>query len=170
MKSIKLSNSTKHILVDDEDFYRVSKHNWQLSKDHVASRIAGDTVSIGRFILRLKKGDGILAEHQDRNIFNNQRYNLRRSTISQNAANRAIKPRLDCPYKGVYESRGKWRARIRVNRIIIGLGTYQTQILAAKAYNKAVKKHFGEFAVLNQLNEKVEEKLAEDSLGHLGLL
>jgi hypothetical protein len=43
-----------------------------------------------------------------------------------------------------------WRARICVNYKEIGLGFFSTPQEAAKAYNDAALKYFGEFAYLNE--------------------
>lgn len=43
----------------------------------------------------------------------------------------------------------KWRARITVNRKEKHLGYFKSEISAAKAYDVAAKKYFGEFANCN---------------------
>jgi len=53
-------------------------------------------------------------------------------------------------YKGVfYKNENKWEAGIGYNRKYIMLGHYKTEIDAAKAYDKAARKEYGEFAYLN---------------------
>jgi hypothetical protein len=54
-------------------------------------------------------------------------------------------------YKGVCPTNRNrpWQARIKVNGKTINLGTYKTEIEAAKAYDVAAKKYHGEFANLN---------------------
>jgi hypothetical protein len=55
-------------------------------------------------------------------------------------------------YKGVTKSCSKkspWKSRIRLNGKWKYLGIFPTQILAAKAYDAAAIKHFGEYACTN---------------------
>ena len=54
-------------------------------------------------------------------------------------------------YKGVswIKRQKKWRAELSQNRKRINLGVFDDEKAAARAYNKAVLEHRGEFAVLN---------------------
>jgi hypothetical protein len=58
-------------------------------------------------------------------------------------------------YKGVYWHKGqkKWLANITVNLKRIHLGSFNTELAAAKKYNEAALEFFGEFARLNKLLE-----------------
>jgi hypothetical protein len=54
-------------------------------------------------------------------------------------------------YKGVTwqkESKG-WRVRITVNNKQILLGQFKDEVEAAKAYDRAAKHYYGDFATLN---------------------
>lgn len=55
--------------------------------------------------------------------------------------------------KGVARRRdnGRYRAYIRVNKKLIHLGHFHTALEAAKCYNKAAEKYFGEFASPNTI-------------------
>ena len=83
--------------------------------------------------------------------------NLREATLQQNAQNRTSRKGSTSKYLGVYwYTRGeKWRAQIGLNGVKIHLGFFHNEEDAAKAYDKAAKKHFGEFANLN-LPELIE--------------
>lgn len=58
-------------------------------------------------------------------------------------------------YKGVYwaSDRGKWRAYIMRNRVQTWLGQYDTEEEAARAYNEAATRLYGEYADVNQLGD-----------------
>jgi hypothetical protein len=84
---------------------------------------------------------------------NNQRYNLRPATSSQNSMNRR-KPVLSrvstSQYKGVSRVRDRWRVQIKsVDKATTHGGYYSTEIEAAKRYDELAKQHYGEFAKLN---------------------
>jgi hypothetical protein len=83
----------------------------------------------------------------------NRRENLRICTIQQNIRNsRKWKTKEQTSkYKGVTwkKEKSKWRAYICVDRKQIHLSYYNSEAEAAKAYNIAAIKYFGEFANLN---------------------
>jgi hypothetical protein len=90
MKEIRLSNSDKVALVDDEDFDRVCEHKWYIHKDSrtdyfQVKRTTGN-VRLHRFILGLGKTVKVV-DHIDRNTLNNQRSNLRLVTQRENVLN-----------------------------------------------------------------------------------
>ena len=97
--------------------------------------------------------EGSVIDHIDRNGLNNQRNNLRDSTRSQNNANRGLNKNNTSGYKGVCwnKQKQKWHARIRVNYKYVQLGLFDNIKDAARAYNKAALKYFGEFAWLNPI-------------------
>lgn len=57
-------------------------------------------------------------------------------------------------YKGVFwnKSAQKWQPRIYHDGKLLNLGLFKNESNAAKSYNKAAKKLFGEFARLNEVN------------------
>ena len=99
-----------------------------------------------------KVADDMLVDHINHNGLDNRKANLRPATWAQNIRNR--KKYFDksrSRYKGLVWDRysNKWRARICLNRTQIQLGSFDDEIEAAKAYDRAAKKYHGEFASLN---------------------
>ena len=93
----------------------------------------------------------IEVDHRDTDRSNNRISNLRVATSLQNCQNSNKKRSNKSGYKGVSwdEARGKWFSKITVNYKQIALGRYKTAIEAAKAYDEAARKYFGEFARTN---------------------
>ena len=93
-------------------------------------------------------------DHRDHNGLNNRRKNLRPSTRSQNMANtlKRTARRYTSRFKGVnWKKRSqRWAAEITVNYKHIHLGnSFKNEIDAARAYDAAAVKYFGEFAHTN---------------------
>ena len=101
-----------------------------------------------RQILGLKRGD--ICDHKDGDGLNNTRKNLRKATHSQNGANR-LRISGTSKYRGVHKETGRknWRAALTHDGKTIRIGTFDSEIDAAHAYDrKAIELH-KEFARLN---------------------
>ena len=122
------------------------------------------------FLLRLVdpegefQADGLTrhAEHTDRNPLNNTVANLRWATQRENMANRAknMKQSKGSRYKGVFPTGRKahpWRARTGNHRNgnRLEIGSFKSEEDAARAYNAVVLELYGEFAVLNVIDQEV---------------
>jgi hypothetical protein len=97
---------------------------------------------------------GMQVDHINRNTLDNRRENLRICTKREQAFNKRKRcDGLGSSFKGVYKARksDRWTARIRFDGKAQWLGTYDTEIEAAAAYNVAAKSFHGEFAFLNDL-------------------
>lgn len=88
-------------------------------------------------------------DHIDGNGLNCCKSNLRICTQSQNNANSRTKKLKG--FKGTIRGKGdrKWYAMITKDYVRYHLGGFQTEEEAARAYDAAAKKLFGEFARLN---------------------
>lgn len=156
MKTIGLNNG-KFAMVDDEDYIFLSQWKWQ-AKKHRNTYYAVRTIHVKRKSVGViwmhrvinKTPTGLVTDHIDRNGLNNQKSNLRTSSISENNRNSMYKNGTS-KYKGVGFKGNKWRARISVNKKQIHLGVFKSQEDAAIAYNNAAIKYHGEFAYLNEI-------------------
>lgn len=102
-----------------------------------------------RFILSILDNKELQTDHKDGDGLNNQKYNLRVCNSFQNQANRKLQKNNRTGFKGLLKKCNRWRALITTNRKRIYLGSFKTKQDAAKAYDKAAQKYFGEFARLN---------------------
>ena len=94
-----------------------------------------------------------IVDHINGNIYDNRRENLRIGNKSDNGSNlRHLPIHNTSGFKGVHYDKvnHKWRARIQVNGKHIHLGRFKDKIEAAKAYDEAAIKYFGEFACTNK--------------------
>lgn len=90
---------------------------------------------------------GQIVDHVNGNSLDNRRANLRLCDRSGNAASRALATGPS-GYRGVYRDRRRWRAMIH-SGAKKSLGTFDTAISAALAYDAAARVAFGEFAIVN---------------------
>lgn len=92
---------------------------------------------------------GLHIDHINRDRSDNRACNLRWTTVSQNAANcRGRSPRSG--FKGVHPLiNGTWSVRFNRGKVRHHIGTFGCPIEAAKAYDEAVRKIDGEFAITN---------------------
>lgn len=163
MKKIALSVYKKNpkykdlfALVDDDKYEELSRYNWHCMK-------SGNTFYACRNVFndgntrqkKLRMHCEILGtkwiDHKDGNGLNNQANNLRKCNSKTNSQNMRIKTNKS-GYKGVSLSRKKFKASIKIDGVHHYLGTRDTAIDAAKLYNDAATKMFGEFACLNKID------------------
>ena len=135
-------------LIDDEDFEKVNQYKWYAMKGkrtyYATSARPCPTVLLHRFIMNTPLGMEI--DHKDGDGLNCQKYNLRICTQSQNAQGKKKRITSQNPYKGIQRRvSGNWQAFIGDKP----LGTYPTAEAAARAYDKAAREIWGEFARLN---------------------
>jgi len=140
-------------LVDDADYEVVAMLGPWHARPHGRTTYAQanvrrngrhTTIQMHRLIMG---ADGPRIDHIDGNGLDNRRANLRPATQAQNSRNQ----RCSNPsgYKGVSATRGRWCARIWHEGKLRYLGMHDTPEAAARAYDDAAVRYFGEFARLN---------------------
>ena len=155
-------------IIDDEDFERVSRYSWHVSNyEGVGGYPTGvvgtatdlfTNLALASYILRTTD----MVDHIDGDPLNNTRRNLRFANKSQNGANRkVIQSNNTSGYKGITKRNNRWLAQIGVKGNKMYLGSFLTREEAAKAYNVAAIKYFGEFARLNPITPQPPFDLVE---------
>ena len=157
MKLIKVHGSSKYGMVSNSDYNRVITHRWTAGKTKWAAypraQIDGKNMYLHHLIIGNPGGD-LQVDHKDGNVLNARRNNLRFCTSQQNAFNRGKTYNEGVStsrYKGVkWDTRScTWVARVTKNGERVHYTNHETEIEAAKRYNKEATKHFGDFARLN---------------------
>jgi hypothetical protein len=142
----------KFAMVSARDYKRLSRYSWYAClyrRKYYARRDAeGRRTYMHREIMRPPKG--MVIDHIDGNGLNNWRKDLRVCTMLENGHN--SKPQGHTSrFKGVSydEILRKWEAAICLNRKMVTIGYFNTEIEAARAYDRRAWAEFGIHAWLN---------------------
>jgi hypothetical protein len=132
------------------------------------------SVQMHREIMNVTAQPNVQVDHINHDGLDNRRSNLRLATGSQQLQNARKRNGTSSSYKGVYlfrqrKNRGKaytwtrWTAMIKANGKKISLGYFESEEDAARAYNEAAKRYFGEFAHLNEIPSSSQRPQREAS-------
>lgn len=171
-KTIKCTDGER-AFVDPEHFDRVSKFKWRCAI--VGGRVqrsinkGGKVISMSLAEMIIGKKPGLEIDHINRNPLDNRKKNLRHVTSSQNKLNRRKlnTKKTTSRFKGVSwcKNMKKWRVRGSPSiRKRIDLGYFDCEFLAAGAYNKFMKRHHSNYALLNDL--KTEDTWRNQKRNH----
>jgi len=108
------------------------------------------SIKMHRQILKIK--DKLFVDHINGDGLDNRKANLRAATALQNSWNmKKVGIKTSSRYKGVIWNKQvkKWSVQMNVYRKSRFLGYFDNEVEAAKTYDEAAKKYFGEFAMLN---------------------
>jgi hypothetical protein len=146
-------------LVGNSDYNRLMEFNWHATwnahtKSFYATRHNPKHPKRGHIwlhvaVLGVIKGKS--PDHINHDTLDNRRANLRPATKNQNAAHHRMKKNNTSGYCGLNwkPRRNRWEAWIRPGGRRVYLGSFKEAVDAAKAYDTAAKKYYGEFASLN---------------------
>lgn len=174
---VKRKNATTHeiaiykVKLDDDVYDRVAQYQWHISGRTETNRLYAQrcipasaknarTKPLHREIIgEIPKGMDV--DHINGDTFDNRRCNLRLATRAQNCANQGISPRNTSGFKGVSLHKCnrilKWRAKLLHNGKRIHIGCFSNPQDAARAYDAAAIRHFGEFAKTNEMMGLLKE-------------
>ena len=137
------------ILLDPQDAHLWSLP-WYVTNGGYIRRNFVDTQGRRRYELlhRLIVGApaGAVVDHVNGNTLDNRRCNLRVCSQTENTLNRRMHRNNRLGVKGVYKSRNRFCAQIRVGGKKLNLGSYRTVEEAKSAYDAAAVRFHGEYA------------------------
>ena len=131
---------TGYTLVDAADVAWAQQWRWQMSPTRrVVRGRNGRTIHLHRELLGLVKGDGLEADHINRDTLDNRRANLRKATRGQNAQNLPIRMNASSAHRGVswVARRQKWWAYCNVGGERVYSEFFETEQEAADAARAA---------------------------------
>lgn len=141
-------------LIDRQDLKWFKLYNFQVEESESGKLYVratnGGRPYLHRLILGAQKG--FFVDHINGDGLDNRRVNLRICSLAENNKNlsKYTGEKITSKYKGVsLLPNGKWRCRVQGEHV----GNFDTEELAALAYNERALKLFGDFAKLNEVKK-----------------
>tara|TARA_R100001530_G_C4309379_1_gene152609 strand:- start:47 stop:496 length:450 start_codon:yes stop_codon:yes gene_type:complete len=138
------------IKVDQEDYEYLKCFTWCIHNGYACTNVCsfGGRKTMYMHRLLLEPDSTMQVDHINGDRLDNRRENLRECTEKQNKQHKTV-TRAKSGLRGVTKNRNKWISRIKFNGITRHIGSFNTKIEAAKAYDVMARKSFGEFAFTN---------------------
>jgi hypothetical protein len=158
-----LKYGIKIMYLDLDNIHLINEFNWHLKPENNGNFYAHTNFYLGErrtgsSIHRMIYPEFKMIDHINGNGLDNRKENLRETTYRLNNKNKTKRRDRSSKYKGVYIHKSKYTtrfyAKICVDYKNINLGSFKLELDAAKSYNEAVIKYFGNNYVLNDLGVK----------------
>ena len=154
-------------ILDEEDYYRLRSYKWIVYgtghnlyaiRYKLVSPNKTAYVSMHREIM--DANDERFVDHRNCDSLNNRRSNLRFATCAENIRNRRKRKNTTSQYYNVHfdKTENIWDCRLTHQGKQIRIGRFKSEVEAARAYDEAAKKYYGEFVRLNFPPESEESK------------
>ncbi len=152
-----ITSNGESFIFDKEDYDAACSYSWCITDQSakgkkqryvIARGKEGRNILFSRTIMGAEENHTI--DHINGDTLDNRRCNLRLADIAENSRNTRLRSDNSTGFKGVGKlPNGKYRAYIGVENRFIALGVYSSPDEAARAYDKAARLYFGEFACVN---------------------
>ena len=152
-------------LIDAIDHELVAPYKWypwprKEGGFYVVAGFEGTTLLMHRVVMNAQPGE--IVDHKNGDGLDNRRStNLRITNYSGNRANTGLRGNRT-GLKGVESKRGRWNARIEKQGKVFWLGTFDSPIEAAVAYDRAAVELFGELSATNESLGLIDAFLARE--------
>lgn len=136
-------------IIDADDVEKVKNIKWRLNNNGYVINNSKSSMFLHRRILSVND----IVDHINGNRLDNRKSNLRVVTKSQN--------QMNVNYRGVYQNKDKWIAKIKLNQKQIHIGTfiYEEEALYARWYAERIL--FKEFAYPKKEPDIIENRKKE---------
>ena len=139
-KQISLSNS-ETVTVDESDYDFLSRFRWWKHGRYARGRLSKESNPVYMHRVILCPGDEFSVDHINGNGLDNRRINFRVCVAAENNRNNV---RRTPGLKGAYFHKVRQRWYSKVGRVF--LGYFDSETLAAQAYDEYVVTNYGSFA------------------------
>ena len=139
------------VAVDAEDLARISLHKWHIMGNGYAGRCWRENKKVRtQYLHHFIFGNVPQIDHVNGNRLDNRKFNLRVATYSQNQGNSRVRKRPKTSFfKGIYWNKSNQRWHVQIGSPRQYLGSYRDEVEAAKVYDTAAHRRWGQFAKLN---------------------
>lgn len=163
----KNGNLVLNCIVDEDRWHELSKYTWTLgTNNYINGFVNGKTVKMHRYIM--KAPENSIVDHINGVKYDNRKCNLRSSDPVLNGHNKVKKPGTSSNFFGVSKSENKWAAYVSKGYKRYHLGSYDTEVEAAIAYNIKTSELYGAHANLNDIENEMVAKYRDSVISNIG--